>query len=191
MRQEARKSQHDADRRPNRARSFVLLAAIGSAVIAYLIAATTVAAASKTAVHTAAGKTYTKTWNGKNGAGYANQTSCPSSGGAYWLFILTPGGGKITSGSLDVTFTSGAATTSTGYHPGKGMGAMHFDVTSSHPDAIKSAVATFTYVGGSPAKVVLTISHAYCTPGSGGSSSVPATQPVTQPVTSPMTSSHS
>jgi hypothetical protein len=188
MQPDTSKTPKRADRRPRRIRSLVLLAAIGSAVIAYLIAATAVAATSKTKVHTAAGQTETKTWNGKNGAGYADQTSCPSSGGAYWLFILTPGGGRITSGTLDVTFKSGATTTSTGYHPGKGSGAMHFDVTSTQPDAIKSATATFTYVGGSVSRVVLTISHAYCAPGSGGSSSVPVTQPASTPVTGSSTS---
>ena len=117
MKPDTSKTPRRADRGPRRIRSFVLFAAIGSAIVAYLIAATAVAATSKSKVHTAAGQTQTKTWNHKNGAEYADQTGCPSSGGAYWLFILTPGGGKITSGTLDVTFTSGGPTSSTGYHP--------------------------------------------------------------------------
>jgi hypothetical protein len=178
------KHQNENDRRPRRVRSFVLLAAIGSAVVAYLIAATAVAAGSPRTVQKGATSHATKTWNGRNGAEYADQTRCPSTGGAYWLFILTPGGNKLASGTLSVTFKSGAGEVSTGYFPGNGNGSLHFDVTSAHPDAIKSAVASFAYTGSSPNRIVLTISHAYCTGGgSSSSSSAPVTQPVTQPVT--------
>ena len=173
--------EHGGHHRARRARSLVLIGAIASAIVAYLIAATAVAQGSSSKVHHAATSQGTKTWNGRNGAEFADQTGCPSSGGAYWLFILTPGGNKLASGTLAVTFTSGASTVSTGYFPGKGSGSLHFDVNSAHPDAIKSAVATFSYTGSSPNRIVLTISHASCT--AGNSSSVPVTQPATQPVT--------
>jgi hypothetical protein len=187
MQSHSPKARNDGRRGTHRVRAVVLLAAICSAVVAYLMAATAVAATSTTKVHTAATSQGTRTWNGRNGAEFADQTRCPSAGGAYWLFILTPGGTKLASGTLLVTFKSGATETSTGYFPGNGNGSLHFDVTSAHPDAIKSAVASFRYTGSSTDKIVLTISHASCTAG-GGSSSVPVTQPATSPVTGSSTS---
>lgn len=96
----------------------------------------------------------TETWTG-NGS----EWNCDEGGTYHW--ILTAGGGKdfeVLTATLYVEYKDGSSTTTSGYRPGNGSGAMHFDVTGGE---VESAYATYTWVG-TPGNLVLTISHSTC-----------------------------
>jgi hypothetical protein len=165
--------------RPRRFRRVVLVAAAAAALAAYLVSATVAAQGRPTVSSKPAGAaSATVTWDGKRGGEYADQTGCGANG-AYWLWILTPGGNKLASASLTVYFADGSQTSADGYFPGGGDGSLHFDVTYPEGEAVASASALVDYTGSKLDKMVLTISHAYCTSGA-PSTSVPtpgSTQP--------------
>jgi hypothetical protein len=147
----------------------VALVASGSA---YLLADTPSAAGKPTGGGGGTTTTTTMPWNGKNGLGAADRTGCKPTQGAYWLWILTPGGGKadVVSATLTVQLANSGSVTATGYHQGKGDGSLHFDINSLVPDKVVSASVTFTYTG-TLGNIVLTISHSFCTGGASSSAS--------------------
>lgn len=110
----------------------------------------------------------TLTWTG-NGSANANP-GCASGQTANWHWILTPGGtNTLVSGTLYVTYKSGATTTSNGTVKSGGNGAMHFYPSLPADDTVVSAYVNYTYNGDGKGNFVLTISDSSCTPGSGDS----------------------
>ena len=94
-----------------------------------------------------------KSWRG-NGSG----NNCEAGGTLHW--ILTPGGnGDLISAKLRVRFADGTSKSFTGYFPGGGGGAMHFDSVGT--SKVTSASAEYTY-SGKVKNTVLTISHSTC-----------------------------
>ncbi len=81
----------------------------------------------------------------------------------YWHWILTPGGQPSIdeNAELTVNFADGTTETATGYRPGEGGGAVHFDVFKEDGGTVESAEVNFTGGGNNP---VLTISGGECVP---------------------------
>jgi len=78
-------------------------------------------------------------------------------------WILTVGGNvTLLTGTLHVQYADGTSGDYSGYFPGGGSGAMHFDSTGDAK--VTSASADFTYAG-NPGNQVLTISHSTCNEG--------------------------
>ena len=96
--------------------------------------------------------------------GQGQNVTCVS---GFWHWILTTGGNNvIESGTLHVTYTDESTSTTQGYFPGGGRGAMHFDVyhtaaNGEAPVTVRTAYVVFTYSGGG-GNFILTISNSNC-----------------------------
>ena len=98
-------------------------------------------------------------WEGQ-GDEHATQ-DCEEEEDGYWKWILTRGGRTaIEEGAeLTVKFDDNTETTVTGYFPGAGAGAVHFDVFKAGGGTVDSASVTFS---GGGANALLTISDGDC-----------------------------